>query len=203
MTLLDARIRSLLVSEFQTIRLARERPFLAAVRAAKEQPGRAMGDFSHIPPAVDIVLATEHAALADADRLVGRSEARVDRALLSFGPKLSVVARAGVGAIVLHCLPAYRGKEIAAAVIDLGRALGLGVIAEGIEGRVPYKGPLTTIITQLVGGLRQAMGYCGAPDVVALQQRARFIRITNAGLRESHPHDVMITKEAPNYGVRR
>jgi IMP dehydrogenase/GMP reductase/intein/homing endonuclease len=77
------------------------------------------------------------------------------------------------------------------------------LIAEGIEGRVPYKGPLTTIITQLVGGLRQAMGYCGAPDIAALQQHARFIRITNAGLRESHPHDVMITKEAPNYGVRR
>jgi inosine-5'-monophosphate dehydrogenase len=77
------------------------------------------------------------------------------------------------------------------------------LIAEGIEGRVPYKGPLTTIVTQMVGGLRQAMGYCGAPDIVALQQHARFIRITNAGLRESHPHDVMITKEAPNYGVRR
>ncbi len=77
------------------------------------------------------------------------------------------------------------------------------LIAEGIEGRVPYKGPLTTIITQLVGGLHQAMGYCGAADIQALQQQARFIRITNAGLRESHPHDVMITKEAPNYGVRR
>jgi inosine-5'-monophosphate dehydrogenase len=77
------------------------------------------------------------------------------------------------------------------------------LIAEGIEGRVPYKGPLTTIITQLVGGLRQAMGYCGAADILALQQQARFIRITNAGLHESHPHDVLITKEAPNYGVRR
>jgi IMP dehydrogenase/GMP reductase len=77
------------------------------------------------------------------------------------------------------------------------------LIAEGIEGRVPYKGPLHTIVTQLVGGLRQAMGYCGAPDIAALQQRAQFIRITNAGLRESHPHDVTITKEAPNYGLRR
>ncbi len=77
------------------------------------------------------------------------------------------------------------------------------LIAEGIEGRVPYKGPLNTIITQLVGGLHQAMGYCGAPNIAALQSSARFMRITNAGLRESHPHDVLITKEAPNYGVHR
>ena len=77
------------------------------------------------------------------------------------------------------------------------------LIAEGIEGRVPYKGALHTIVIQLVGGLRQAMGYCGAADIPALQARAQFIRITNAGLRESHPHDVTITKEAPNYGLRR
>jgi IMP dehydrogenase len=72
------------------------------------------------------------------------------------------------------------------------------MVPEGIEGRVPYKGPLGPILHQLVGGLRQAMGYCGAPTVEALQG-ARFVRITAAGLRESHPHDVTITKEAPNY----
>ncbi len=77
------------------------------------------------------------------------------------------------------------------------------LIAEGIEGRVPYKGPLGSLIYQLVGGLRQAMGYVGAEDVAALQERTRFVRITGAGLRESHPHDVVITKEAPNYGVGR
>ncbi len=74
------------------------------------------------------------------------------------------------------------------------------LIAEGIEGRVPYKGPLTNIITQLVGGLKQAMGYTGSATIADLQTKSRFIRITNAGLRESHPHDVMITREAPNYG---
>ncbi|HEX6796962.1 MAG TPA: IMP dehydrogenase [Ktedonobacterales bacterium] len=74
------------------------------------------------------------------------------------------------------------------------------LIAEGIEGRVPYKGPLHNVIYQLVGGLRQAMGYVGAPDIAALKERTRFVRITGAGLRESHPHDVLITKEAPNYG---
>jgi IMP dehydrogenase len=72
------------------------------------------------------------------------------------------------------------------------------LIPEGIEGRVPYKGPVGPIVHQLVGGLRQAMGYCGAPTVEALKE-ARFVRITGAGLRESHPHDVTITKEAPNY----
>jgi len=72
------------------------------------------------------------------------------------------------------------------------------LVPEGIEGRVPYKGPLGPIVHQLVGGLRQAMGYCGAATIDALQD-ARFVRITGAGLRESHPHDVTITKEAPNY----
>jgi IMP dehydrogenase len=72
------------------------------------------------------------------------------------------------------------------------------MVPEGIEGRVPYKGPMRNVLYQLVGGLRQAMGYCGAPTVAELKQ-ARFVRITGAGLRESHPHDVTITKEAPNY----
>ena len=72
------------------------------------------------------------------------------------------------------------------------------LIPEGIEGRVAYKGPLGPIVHQLVGGLRQAMGYCGAATLEDLKQ-ARFVRITGAGLRESHPHDVTITKDAPNY----
>jgi len=72
------------------------------------------------------------------------------------------------------------------------------LVPEGIEGRIAYKGPLAPIVYQLVGGLRQAMGYCGAATVDEMKQ-ARFVRITAAGLRESHPHDVTITKEAPNY----
>lgn len=72
------------------------------------------------------------------------------------------------------------------------------LVPEGIEGRVPYRGPLSDTIYQLVGGLRAGMGYCGAKDIADLQA-ARFIRITNAGLQESHPHDVTITKESPNY----
>jgi IMP dehydrogenase len=73
------------------------------------------------------------------------------------------------------------------------------MVAEGIEGRVPYKGMLADLVTQLVGGLRSGMGYCGCPTITDLQQKGRFIRITSAGLRESHVHDVIITKEAPNY----
>ncbi|HEV2176585.1 MAG TPA: IMP dehydrogenase [Terriglobia bacterium] len=73
------------------------------------------------------------------------------------------------------------------------------MVAEGIEGRVPYKGLLADMITQLVGGLRSGMGYCGCPTIEAFQAQARFVRITSAGLREGHVHDVIITKEAPNY----
>jgi len=73
------------------------------------------------------------------------------------------------------------------------------LVPEGIEGRVPYKGPLADLSYQLVGGLRAGMGYCGCRTIADLQQNARFLRVTSAGLRESHVHDVIITKEAPNY----
>ncbi len=74
-------------------------------------------------------------------------------------------------------------------------------VPEGVEGRVPYKGPLGGLVEQLVGGLRSGMGYCGAANLKDLQERARFVRITSAGLRESHVHDVIITREAPNYRI--
>lgn len=74
-------------------------------------------------------------------------------------------------------------------------------VPEGIEGRVPYKGPLSDMVFQLVGGLRSGMGYCGSKDLEALRENGQFIRMTGAGLRESHPHDVQITKESPNYSV--
>jgi IMP dehydrogenase len=75
------------------------------------------------------------------------------------------------------------------------------LVPEGIEGRVPYKGPLGIVLHQMVGGLRQAMGYCGARTVAELQANGQFMRVSPASLRESHPHDVVITKEAPNYQV--
>ncbi|MBZ5638652.1 MAG: IMP dehydrogenase [Acidobacteriia bacterium] len=73
------------------------------------------------------------------------------------------------------------------------------LVPEGIEGRVPYKGPLSALVLQIVGGLRAGMGYVGCADITALRHEARFVRITSSGLRESHVHDVIITKEAPNY----
>lgn len=74
-------------------------------------------------------------------------------------------------------------------------------VPEGIEGRLPYKGPLSDTIYQLTGGIRSGMGYCGTKDLKDLRENAQFIRMTGAGLRESHPHDVQITKEAPNYSI--
>ena len=74
-------------------------------------------------------------------------------------------------------------------------------VPEGIEGRVPHRGPLESMVYQLVGGLRSGMGYLGCSTIPELQKNARFVRISNAGLRESHVHDVIITREAPNYHV--
>src|SRR5687768_6873797 len=75
----------------------------------------------------------------------------------------------------------------------------LKLVPEGIEGQVPYKGPVSNVIHQLVGGLRAAMGYTGARNIGEFQKNAKFIRVTGAGQRESHVHDVTITREAPNY----
>jgi IMP dehydrogenase len=104
---------------------------------------------------------------------------------------------------------AYRGMGSIAAMKEGSRdRYGQGdqyqaskLVPEGIEGRVPHKGPLASLVHQLVGGLRAGMGYCGCRTIPELQQRARFIRVTSAGLRESHVHDVIITKEAPNYRI--
>jgi IMP dehydrogenase len=75
------------------------------------------------------------------------------------------------------------------------------LVPEGIEARVPYKGPVADVIFQMVGGVRSGMGYCGAADIRALQTETEFLNVTHAGLRESHPHDVVITREAPNYSA--
>ncbi len=104
---------------------------------------------------------------------------------------------------------AYRGMGSIAAMREGskdrygqgGEPQAAKLVPEGIEGRVPHKGPLGGLVHQLVGGLRAGMGYCGCRTIADLQARARFIRVTSAGLRESHVHDVIITKEAPNYRI--
>ncbi|HXC30947.1 MAG TPA: IMP dehydrogenase, partial [Verrucomicrobiae bacterium] len=104
----------------------------------------------------------------------------------------------------------YRGMgslgamQVGSAAADRYAQEGVGrgkSVPEGVEGRVPYKGSLSALVDQLVGGLRSGMGYCGVGTLAELQERARFVRITSAGLRESHVHDVIITREAPNYQV--
>lgn len=75
-------------------------------------------------------------------------------------------------------------------------------VPEGVEGRVPYRGPLSEIVYQLIGGLRSGMGYCGMPTIQALREKAQFVKITSASLIESHPHDISITKESPNYSTK-
>jgi len=101
----------------------------------------------------------------------------------------------GMGSLgAMQAGSADRYGQTAAAEDERGK-----LVPEGIEGRVPHKGPLDAMIQQLVGGLRSGMGYCGVTTIEELQQRARFIRVSDAGLREAHVHDVIITKEAPNY----
>ncbi len=99
---------------------------------------------------------------------------------------------------------AYRGMGSIGAMKErsadrYAQSEGGKLVPEGIEGMVPYKGPLADMVYQLVGGLRSGMGYCGCGTIEELRRDARFVRITSAGLQESHPHDVVITKEAPNY----
>ncbi|HTN43833.1 MAG TPA: IMP dehydrogenase [Nitrospiria bacterium] len=104
----------------------------------------------------------------------------------------------------------YRGMGSLGAMVKGGRdryfqehETESKLVPEGIEGRVPYKGSIASVVYQLVGGLKAGMGYCGCRTVKELQKKARFVKLTQAGLRESHVHDVIITKEAPNYRVER
>jgi IMP dehydrogenase len=96
----------------------------------------------------------------------------------------------------LGALQGYGRDRYASAQMGSGK-----LVPEGIEGRVPYKGSLHDYVFQLVGGLRSGMGYTGAATLEDLRTRVKLTRITNAGLIESHPHDVIITKEAPNYQI--
>jgi IMP dehydrogenase len=76
------------------------------------------------------------------------------------------------------------------------------LVPEGVEGKVPYRGTVASVVHQLIGGLRASMGYVGAGSISELKEKGKFVRITAAGLRESHPHDIQMTIEAPNYGTR-
>jgi IMP dehydrogenase len=101
-----------------------------------------------------------------------------------------------LGAMVKGAAERYRQADIAERNPDNGK-----LVPEGVEGRVPFKGPLDDFVYQLVGGLRAGMGYCGTQTIDELRTKARFIQISSAGVRESHPHDIAITQEASNYST--
>src|SRR5207249_4334120 len=105
----------------------------------------------------------------------------------------------GPGSICTTRVVSGAGMPQITAIAAAAKAAGPAGVPEGIEGMVPYKGPLSAMVQQLVGGLRAGMGYCGTASIRELQTRSRFVRISSAGLKESHVHDVIITKEAPNY----
>jgi IMP dehydrogenase len=97
----------------------------------------------------------------------------------------------------------YGADRYGSGVLPAGGQVRDKLVPEGVEGQVPYKGQLKDVVYQLMGGVRSGMGYVGAADLAELRDKARFVRITNAGLLESHPHGILITKEAPNYQARR
>jgi IMP dehydrogenase len=122
--------------------------------------------------------------------LAGTDEAPGETFLYQGRPYKSYRGMGSIGAMAAGSADRYFQAEVQEE---------MKLVPEGIEGQTPYKGPAGPILHQLVGGVRAAMGYVGAPTIEELQKRARFVKITNAGLRESHVHDVQITREAPNY----
>ena len=125
--------------------------------------------------------------------LAGTAEAPGDTFLYQGRAYKSYRGMGSVGAMARGSADRYFQQEITDA---------LKLVPEGIEGQVPFKGPAKDVIHQLVGGIKAAMGYTGSRNIEDLRTKAQFVRITNAGLRESHVHDVSITREAPNYPTR-
>ena len=131
-------------------------------------------------------------------------ERGVDAVKVGIGPGSICTTRVvtGVGMPqVTAIIDAVRGAGDIPVIADGGKVSPSKLVPEGIEGRVPYKGPVADVLFQMVGGLRSGMGYCGVATIASLQDDTEFVQITSAGLRESHPHDVTITREAPNYSV--
>lgn len=161
----------------------------AAEEAAKSNVGviadgglRTSGDIAK-------ALAGGASAVMVGSLLAGTEEAPGETFLYQGRAYKSYRGMGSVGAMARGSADRYFQKEVSSEKL----------VPEGIEGQTPYKGPISPVLHQLVGGLRASMGYVGAPSIAEFQKRARFVRITGAGLRESHVHDVMITREAPNY----
>ncbi|MGE5176819.1 MAG: IMP dehydrogenase [Hyphomicrobiales bacterium] len=167
--------------------------FECATEAAKHGvPVMADGGIKYSGDAVKALAAGAHSVMLG--NLLAGTEESPGETLLLEGRTYKVYR--GMGS--LSAMSSGRGdRYFQEGVKDLKK-----LVAEGIEARVPYKGPVSNVIYQLVGGLRAGMGYCGVATIEDLRTKTRFVRITHAGLRESHPHDLTITKEAPNYEIR-
>src|SRR5438477_7668597 len=164
---------------------------LDAVRGAGDAPVIADGGIKYSGDVVKALAAGAESVMMGS-MLAGTEESPGESFLLE-GRRFKVIRGMGsLGAMEEGSADRYfQEGEISAAKL----------VPEGIEGRVPYKGPASDVIFQMVGGLRSGMGYCGVCDVRALRIETEFIQVTSAGLRESHPHDVVVTREAPNYSL--
>jgi IMP dehydrogenase len=164
---------------------------LDAVRGAGDVPVIADGGIKYSGDVVKALAAGAESAMMGS-MLAGTEESPGESFLLE-GRRFKVIRGMGsLGAMEEGSADRY---------FQEGEVSASKLVPEGIEARVPYKGPVADVIFQMVGGLRSGMGYCGVCDVAALRSDTEFIQITSAGLRESHPHDVVITREAPNYSV--
>jgi len=162
-----------------------------AVRGAGDVPVIADGGIKYSGDAVKALAAGASSCMMGA--MLAGTEESPGESVLAEGRRFKVIR--GMGS-----LSAMQDGS-ADRYFQLGEMSPSKLVPEGIEGRVPYKGPVSDVLFQMVGGLRSGMGYCGVGDVQALQREVEMVRITGAGLRESHPHDVTITREAPNYSA--
>ncbi len=162
-----------------------------AVRGAGDVPVIADGGIKYSGDAVKALAAGASSCMMGA--MLAGTEESPGESVLAEGRRFKVIR--GMGS-----LSAMQDGS-ADRYFQQGEMAASKMVPEGIEGRVPYKGPVADVLFQMVGGLRSGMGYCGVGDVRALQHEVEMVRITGAGLRESHPHDVTITREAPNYSA--
>jgi len=164
---------------------------LEAVAAAGEIPVIADGGIKYSGDVVKALAAGASSVMMGS--LLGGTEESPGESFLLEGRRFKVIRGMGsLGAMEEGSADRY---------FQEGEVSPSKLVPEGIEGRVPYKGPVADVIFQMVGGLRSGMGYCGVCSVAALRSETEFVRVTSAGLRESHPHDVVITREAPNYSL--
>jgi IMP dehydrogenase len=162
-----------------------------AVRGAGDVPIIADGGIKYSGDVVKAIAAGASAAMMGS--MLAGTEESPGEAVLAEGRRYKMIR--GMGSL------AAMQDGSADRYFQEGEMTSNKMVPEGIEGRVPYKGPAADVLFQMVGGLRSGMGYVGAADIPALQCEVELIRITSAGLRESHPHDVTITREAPNYSA--